>query len=948
MAGALGCGGCAGSVRGAVDVTLAVKSCPEVSQLVGRAATDWGSTLGIGPQDAETLKSAVKASSDIEQQVASLDAGLKTACASLLEQLAEPVADQAPDGVPPADETAEQLCGRATRRLSQAKARLGAEAKVTATKVQGGATVEVTGAIDEEAAVRYQSASQAFLASLIVLHDAQANAKELIGNARSAIELGVVTGQAVSAGDVASAAAAAVCIVPPLIEAKKRIAVLRRDLRLMNELSKLAGLTLPRPASFDEPVVAHKSIERGGPPTVPAPIDDPIIELYTFPDGGFAAHTRRGVVSFPDGQLLLRTRPDRRYEVSVRIGIGNGGGADVYCAVGAGRRVACIRAEQLFAGNQRQGARLLVLDSAGGVSSVASVGPRGELLADGIAFDASGQLIYAYTQGDVQGQRSYRFSRVVRGNLQMQLPFEPEHGALEDLGGGSRARAPITFADFRGRTQMIYRDGRKLLLSPLDQPHARVELAPLTAYDVRAVTGGDGFFYVFYYEPKSRTARVAISENGVTFSDRVLDSRESGWQLDAVPTDDGALAVYYYFRNTYNKGLRLALLSRGKSTRPPQAIMREDRWNAGWHPHLVSDGPRGAWLTYLSNVEAETRVWTQLGSAKELVDYATIGGPDDSEEEYKDWFLQAGAGVWYTWWNLFDSAPKPEEVDGAVLHEAKYRVEPSLLLSANLEGRYGPINVGLSYAQNYLDDASKSLGEANKLLTGSLKIEDLLPGHDVKVEGVWGSYHGAVTRPVEGEPEVELPLDTRYLDVRLFALNQWRIKYGLAFNRFRVPSAVTTYFVPKDQTHYRFAASELRDVTYNNIDLAIGYSKLDYLAKYENSYFGPILDGGLAGGLTFASFDAITTPVGDVESEVGFNVRANLQAGWLAMGRVRSLAGLGFYVRPAYLAEFGVMSSGLSRPKDREQKDAGEDDTSANFVLYSLRHGPWLDAGVVW
>jgi hypothetical protein len=43
-------------------------------------------------------------------------------------------------------------------------------------------------------------------------------------------------------------------------------------------------------------------------------------------------------------------------------------------------------------------------------------------------------------------------------------------------------------------------------------------------------------------------------------------------------------------------------------------------------------------------------------------------------------------------------------------------------------------------------------------------------------------------------------------------------------------------------------------VRFNNIDLAVGYSKLDYAAKYENRYFGPMLDATIAAGLTFASF----------------------------------------------------------------------------------------------
>ena len=90
---------------------------------------------------------------------------------------------------------------------------------------------------------------------------------------------------------------------------------------------------------------------------------------------------------------------------------------------------------------------------------------------------------------------------------------------------------------------------------------------------------------------------------------------------------------------------------------------------------------------------------------------------------------------------------------------------------------------------------------------------------------------------------------------------------------------------------------------YHNIDLLLGYSKLDYLAKYENSYFGPIAD--------------IT------------------------------LAGLGFYIRPTYALE-GSLTGSLSRPDDRKSDAVDNDDTRATFELLSLRHGPWLDAGIAW
>jgi len=212
---------------------------------------------------------------------------------------------------------------------------------------------------------------------------------------------------------------------------------------------------------------------------------------------------------------------------------------------------------------------------------------------------------------------------------------------------------------------------------------------------------------------------------------------------------------------------------------------------------------------------------------------------------------------------------------------------------------------------------------------------------------LWGRYHGTATRDNGAAPADALQLNTNYVDIRLFALNQWRIKYGLTFSKYSVPTPVQAYYAPATQTHYTFASSALRDVHYNDIDLALGYSKLDYLAKYENSYFGPIADATLAGGVTLASFDAIATPGGNVSSGFDVHLRAELQLGWLWMDRFRGLAGLGLYVRPSYTVEGGL--TGLfGRPGDRDPKKADKDDTESRFSLLSLRHGPWLDAGLVW
>lgn len=936
-------GGCAGGVRGAARVAVSVKACPEVAQLVTHAATDWQGSLGIEAGDAETLKSALDAAKALERNAEDIDARLKSACDKLTSDLGETAAAG----------TTEQACERASSLVKSEKARLAREAKAVVPDVaepppsQGGAGEE-TAAPPSDPAARYRTAVAGFGAALLVVGDLASNMKGALGSSRRAVELGMVTGQSVSAGDLASAAASAACILPPLLAAKRDFARLRQDFVLLAKLARLVDVKLPQTPDVEEPVVAHTTVGRGAPPTVPAPINGRVHRLFAFPDGGFAAQTERGVFAMPGGERLLGFGGDAGPR-SVRIDISLGGGsrARTLCAVGVGRHVVCLRVNSLYHDNQYAGAELVLADSVAGLRVVARVGAKGQLIPAGITFDAQGQLLYAYTLLETQGNTRVEYTRVNRGGAESQLPFIPTHDSLEQLGGGGRQDDPLQFVSFRGRELLLYRDGRQLLLAPLDQPGAAIELATLSSYDSRAVVGGDGVLYVFYYEPKSRTARVTSSKDGVHFQSQVLDGRESGWQLEAIASPDGAIAVFYYFRNSYNKGLRTAAMHDGKLKRSPLSLVREDRWDAGWHPLLVVDRGQQVWLSYLSNVDAGTRVWSRFDAPNHLLDYS-MADLGNSEDEYKDWFVQLGAGGWYTWWGLKSPAPKVEDVDGAVLHPASYAVEPALLLSANVEARLGPINVGVSYAQNYLDEAAKKLGEVNRLLSGSIQIEDLLPGHDVKVEGVWGRYKGRASRAVEGAPSEELPLDTSYLDVHLLALNQWRIKYGLAFNRFTVPAPIVVYAAGANQTRYTYTTSALRNVSFNNIDLVLGYSKLDYLAKYENRYFGPILDATLSGGISFASFDPIITTAGDVKSEAALHGRLNVMLGWLWMERARSLSGLGFYLRPAYHAEGGLITNGLSRPDDREAKDAEKPATDAAYLLYTLRHGPWLDAGIVW
>src|SRR5882724_10771259 len=436
----LGCSG-GGTIRGAASVVGAVKSCPEVTNLVAQAAGNWSTSLNIDPGDGATLKAGLSASMALEQHAVSVSDSLKTECSGLANDL----------GTPITADSGEEACRQASGVLEDAKSKLGTEAKVVSERVPectpGCASpcdvaspagpcatsvvrVHIVGAVDPAAADRYAAALQAYLPAMLATIDAEANARALVSNARSAIELGIMTGRAVSDGDIESAAAAAICILPPLLSAKKQLADLRDDLHLLAKIAGLAGISVSLKLPAEPPLALHTVEGRGAPPIVPPPVEGRISGLFAFPDGGFAAQTKEGVVELPGGQVLLRTRRPN----TVELNLGLGGGEQPRCAVGPGHRAVCERVEQIFDKSSYAGARLEVLDSAAGNRVLVQVGDKSHLFADGVGFDSAGQLLLGYSQIDQVNNQVLQHAHIVRGEAQLTLPFFPEHGSLEEIG----------------------------------------------------------------------------------------------------------------------------------------------------------------------------------------------------------------------------------------------------------------------------------------------------------------------------------------------------------------------------------------------------------------------------------------------------------------------------------------------------------------------------------
>ncbi len=493
-----------------------------------------------------------------------------------------------------------------------------------------------------------------------------------------------------------------------------------------------------------------------------------------------------------------------------------------------------------------------------------------------------------------------------------------------------------------------------------------VQIAEEAMYDFRFKQGPDGWLYLFYHDPTEESAMVSTSRDGKTWTPQTLDSKESGWQLDAAVGKDQVYLLYYYFRNSFNKGLRIAAFKGGKVSQSPQTVVRDAEINTGWYPFLGVSSSDRLWMTYWDNVLEEHRTWSQLKSTQDLSQHV-VKNTGGWEDNYKYWYLQAGVGGWFTAWQLFDFVPSTADTDDIEIGDTTYQLNNAFLTTVSFEGEFFGYSLGLSYARSILKDAEGALkeqfgDEAVDFFSGQLKIDKVFPGHDIKVQFTTGRYQGLAEpgqnvnfdRPGGGgfSDDNFLTLDTQYVDAQALFLNKWRIKYGLALTTYEIPMALHTWHAAEGEEQYAFTGTFLRQTSNTNIKALVGYSTLDYVSKYENRYNGFIFDAYIDGGISLLSFDPIELPGVDQAEDSTFtlDLRASVNIGWLYFKRWYNTLGFGFYVQPAYMIE-GTFTGLPTRPGDRDLSEENADDspdTSISPGIGTLRHGPRLDLGLVW
>ena len=309
---------------------------------------------------------------------------------------------------------------------------------------------------------------------------------------------------------------------------------------------------------------------------------------------------------------------------------------------------------------------------------------------------------------------------------------------------------------------------------------------------------------------------------------------------------------------------------------------------------------------------------------------------------------------------------------------------------SSVEAKWGNVNVGMSYAKSIVneakDTAQERLATGNEVvddnigrLMGSVKVEKLFPGYDVKAQFAWGRYKGTATPgegvqsgsggstdssllsefdefdefgdesvlPQSGGDGSALAIDTNYIDMQALFLNKWRLKTGLGYTKYTLPMALHTFYANAGETEYSYGGSYFRNVQVDSIRLIVGHSSLDYVAKYENYFNDLFVDTTVDAGAAFLKFeDPIVFGSEDIDSAITLDARLNVTFGYLLFKRWYLLRGYGLYVRPSYVAEASFL--GIPRkPSDRKEDKADEFDSYVSPGMFSVRHGPWIDFGMV-
>jgi hypothetical protein len=465
-------------------------------------------------------------------------------------------------------------------------------------------------------------------------------------------------------------------------------------------------------------------------------------------------------------------------------------------------------------------------------------------------------------------------------------------------------------------------------------------------YEWSAARDARGWVYVVAYDYTLRSLVVFSSHEGQGQWQRLdVDSRESGWQHSVAAHRDRIYVLSYFLRNAFNRGLNVFEFAEGQLRSTRTHFRRQDR-NGGWSPSLGIAADGRVTVTFTEDEQGGETTQREFPSVDAFL-AVTAAEAEGWEAEARTWSVSAEVMPRYRSWHIISH--QPSRTDAPSQFETSYDYDPALELGASLEGHIGGVNLGLLYLRNIATDAvtdlaGRTAARSFQFLAGFIGFEDLLFGHDLKLSSSFGRVAGRFA--VDDAPPVERETDVTEIEVRL--LNQWRFGYGLAYRRYELPLPFYTYRASEGERAYTQLGSGVANGKIHRAELFIGYSRLDYLTKYENAFNGIDVDFRLGAGVSVMSWPTIRIADESVDGTGAFSMSTALRLGWAYYKRFYDLRGAGFFVRAGYEGAWLGAGFGNGAPSKREEDDTDEEDTSTYAAHHQLLHGPYLGLGLVY
>lgn len=489
---------------------------------------------------------------------------------------------------------------------------------------------------------------------------------------------------------------------------------------------------------------------------------------------------------------------------------------------------------------------------------------------------------------------------------------------------------PEAVVDPGGTARLLFKVGKELHLS---DGTTDTLLADGASDHADAVAAPDGVHWLMYDAEKKRL-RGGLGDGGTA----EIDGPESGWHHALTVADGHALAAWYYYRNNYNKGVRVGAWAGDHWDTWTQ--LRSDTENLGWGVDVAASADRIALIGLdRSRQRVVVNTWPDLGAMRA----EALPDAGNWTDRRRNVFFFAYGGGWYQFWNIRAAAPDAEtfSFDGVEPVVGEYGVQPGLGLEGGFAGKIGRFDLALEYLRRSSDREGVQTIQRLQNVVGKLGIDDLpLPDSELQLHFRASDLDGAYAAATGDERP--FTTDERLLELRYVGKQGYH--FGLRYHGFAGPLDVF------ESADHVVTDTFVADARFTTASVVGGWAVMDYLKKYEVRFLGPYFDA--QGGVGYANA-ALLDPAGRPDSHAGgltFTVNGDL--GLAAYQRVQSAGGLGGFVRVGGRGWYQY--TGNTEPEETAGTTSttattgtAEPRTFRNFSRTDLRYGPYANVGLV-